>query len=146
MTFPTWLSRRTFLLALLWCALPLSAAEPAQDAATQPELLVFGAASLTNVLDKIGTAYTQSTGQKVKFSFAASSALARQIEAGAHADVFASADTEWMDYLQARNLIARKTRRDLLGNRLVLVAPANSTLQLRIEKGFDLGGALAGGR
>ena len=66
--------------------------------------------------------------QPVKFSFAASSALARQLEAGARADVFLSADLEWMDYVQARGLIDRSTRRDLLGNRLVLIAPASSTV------------------
>jgi molybdate transport system substrate-binding protein len=146
MKFPNWLRRGTFLVALLAGAVPLSAAAQAKDSGAQPELLVFAAASLTDVMERIGTAYTHATGQKVRFSFAASSALARQIEAGARADVFASADIEWMDYLQARSLIERKSRRDLLGNRLVLVAPANSSLRLHIEKGFDLVGALAGGR
>jgi molybdate transport system substrate-binding protein len=107
-----------------------------------PRLLVFAAASLTNVLDEVGQTYTMETGQPVKFSYAASSTLARQLEAGAQADIFFSADTEWLDYLQTRNLINTKTRANLLGNRLVLIAPANSTLQLRIKPGFALAAAL----
>ena len=110
------------------------------------ELLVFAAASLTNVLDEIGKAYTQQTQQPVKFSYAASSALARQLEAGANADVFFSADLGWMDYVQARNLIDRSTRRNVLGNRLVLVAPADSKIELKITPGFKLAEALGNGR
>lgn len=129
---------------LILCAL----GSPARAAdAPDQELLVFAAASLTNVLDEIGTAYTQQTQQRVKFSYAASSALARQLEAGSRADVFFSADLEWMDYLQARNLIDRSTRRNVLGNRLVLVAPADSKIELKIAPGFALGAALgANGR
>lgn len=119
----------------------LGAPVRATDAPDQ-ELLVFAAASLTNVLDEIGTAYTQQTRQRVKFSYAASSALARQLEAGSRADVFFSADLEWMDYVQARNLIDRSTRRSLLSNRLVLVAPADSKIELKIAPGFALGAAL----
>jgi molybdate transport system substrate-binding protein len=114
--------------------------------AADPELLVFGAASLTNVLEELGAAYTKETAQPVKFSFAASSALARQLEAGASADVFLSADIEWMDYAQARGLIERSSRRDLLGNRLVLIAPAASTVELQIAPGFALAAALGRGR
>jgi molybdate transport system substrate-binding protein len=128
---------------LLACALfvPVHAAdEPKQ------ELLVFAAASLTNVLDEIGKAYTQQSQQPVKFSYAASSALARQLEAGANADVFFAADLEWMDYVQARNLIDRSTRRNVLGNRLVLVAPAASKIELKVTPGFKLAEALGNGR
>jgi molybdate transport system substrate-binding protein len=114
--------------------------------AADSELLVFAAASLTNALDPLGPVYTKETGQPVKFSFAASSALARQLEAGATADVFMSADLEWMDYVQARNLIDTTTRRDLLGNHLVLIAPASSPAALAIEPGFALAKALGGGR
>ena len=110
------------------------------------EILVFAAASLTNVLDEIGAAYTQQTKQPVKFSYAASSALARQLEAGARADVFFSADLEWMDYVQARGLIDRATRRNVLGNRLALVAPADSKIELKIAPGFALAAALGQGR
>jgi len=131
--------RKLFGALVLFCLLSIPA-----HAADEPkqELLVFAAASLTNVLDEIGTAYTQQTKQPVKFSYAASSALARQLEAGARADVFFSADLEWMDYVQARNLIDKSTRRNLLGNRLVLVAPSDSKIELKIAPGFSLAAAL----
>jgi molybdate transport system substrate-binding protein len=128
-------------LALLWLS-PLARAQEAR----QPELLVFAASSLTNALDEIGAAYTRDTGQAVKFSYAASSALARQIEAGARADAFFSADAEWMDYVQKRKLIDAETRRDLLANRLVLIAPAASDVKLKITPGFKLAEALGSGR
>src|SRR3989442_9348030 len=131
--------RRSFLIALgLWLQAVVGA--PAARAA-EPELLVFAAISLTNVLEALGADYTKATGQPVKFSFAASSALARQLEAGATADVFLSADIEWMDYVQARGLIVGASRRDLLGNRLVLIAPPSSTVALEIKLGFPLADA-----
>ncbi|HSY06943.1 MAG TPA: molybdate ABC transporter substrate-binding protein [Steroidobacteraceae bacterium] len=105
-------------------------------------IVVFAAASLTNVLQDIGTDYTRQTGQEVKFSFAASSVLARQIEAGTRADVFVSADEDWMDYLQSRNLIDPKTRHDIIMNRLVLIAPAASDIHLKIAPHFALAAAL----
>jgi molybdate transport system substrate-binding protein len=105
-------------------------------------LTVFGAASLTNVLQDLGDAFTKETSIPVKFSFAASSTLARQIENGAPADVFMSADADWMDYLQARHLIQEGSRHDVVGNRLVLIAPATSTLQLKIAPDFALAAAL----
>jgi molybdate transport system substrate-binding protein len=107
---------------------------------------VFAAASLTNVLQELGDGYTKQTSIPIRFSFAASSALARQIENGAPADVFFSADLEWMDYLQARNLIQRDTRHDVLGNRLVLIAPADSMVKLKIEPHFAIAAALGKGR
>jgi molybdate transport system substrate-binding protein len=131
--------RRSVLALALW--LVVAVGSPAGRAA-EPELLVFAAASLTNVLEALGPDYTKATGQPVKFSFAASSALARQLEAGAAADVFLSADIEWMDYVQARGLIVRTSRRDLLGNRLILIAPASSTVALEIKPGFALAEAL----
>lgn len=136
------IARRLLLLAVatLWLAAPARAEE------SQPELLVFAAASLTNAFDEIGASYTRDTGQSVKFSYASSSALARQLEAGARADVFASADTEWMDYCQARDLIDRSTRSDLLSNRLVLIAPASSAVELKVAPGFALADALGGKR
>ena len=121
-----------FVFALWLCA----ALAPPTARAAEPELLVFAAASLTNVLEALGPKYTEATGQPVKFSFAASSALARQLEAGAAADVFVSADVEWMDYAQTRGLIDRTTRRDLLGNRLVLIAPAASEDPARDRAGL----------
>lgn len=128
------------LLALILSA-PLHAAEPAK-----PELLVYAAASLTNVLEELGKTYAAEHNQQVKFSFAASSALARQIEAGATADVFFAADTDWVDYLQSRNLLKARSRSNLLGNRLVLIAPADSQLQLKIAPGFALAAALGRSR
>src|SRR5271170_7442507 len=112
----------------------------------KPPITVFAAASLTNVLQELGDSFTKETSIPVRFSFAASSALARQIENGSPADVFFSADLEWMDYLQARNLIQRDSRRDVLGNKLVLISPSDSTLKLTIEPHFALAGALGKGR
>ncbi len=137
------LLRRRFLglVALLACG----AALPAEPPAGRP-VTVFAAASLTNVLQKIGDDFTRATGVPVRLSFAASSVLARQIEAGASADVFVSADQEWMDYLDQRGLIDKATRRNVVGNRLVLVAPAASPLQLKIAPGFAIAAALGKGR
>jgi molybdate transport system substrate-binding protein len=131
-----------FFTLTLWLA---AGAARAQDAG-QPELVIFGASSLTNVLDELNAAYAKETGQSAKGSYAASSALARQMEAGASADVFFSADVEWMDYVQGRNLIDPSTRRDLLSNHLVLIAPADSGIQLKIEPGFKLAEALGDGK
>src|SRR5262249_40616732 len=110
-----------FFVALLLLVLSgVAQAEPR-------EVTVYAAASLTNALQDIGNGFNASGGGKVKFSFAASSLLARQIEAGADADLFFSADTEWMSYLIDRNEIQTPSRKDLLGNHLVLIAPTNST-------------------
>jgi molybdate transport system substrate-binding protein len=114
--------------------------------AGQSTITVFGAASLTNVLQDLGDAFTKETSVTVKFSFAASSALAHQIENGAPADVFFSADLDWMDYLQKRNLIQTPSRHDVVGNRLVLIAPVASALTLKIEPHFPLATALGKGR
>lgn len=110
------------------------------------ELLVFAAASLTNVLGELSKSYERRGGVPVKLSFASSSVLARQIEAGGKADAFICADQEWMDYLQQRNLIEKQSRRNLVGNRLVLIAPADSRVDLKIGPGFPLAAALGGGR
>lgn len=100
--------------------------------ASAAEVRVFAAASLTNALNDIGKLYEQRTGDKLAGSYAASSALARQVEQGAPADIFASADLKWMDYMAEHKLIDPQSRFNLLGNDLVLVAPANSP-QGRIE-------------
>jgi molybdate transport system substrate-binding protein len=115
-------------------------------AASGAPVTVFAAASLTDVLQELGPAYTQASGTRVEFSFASSSMLARQIEGGARADAFFSADQDWMDYLGQRNLIQQATRRDMVGNRLALVAPADSDVHLDIKPGFALLAALHGGR
>ncbi|MBV9511434.1 MAG: molybdate ABC transporter substrate-binding protein [Caulobacteraceae bacterium] len=122
---------------------PVSLA-PAQTA-TDP-VTVFAAASLKNALDDVGHAYAAKTGHSARFSYAASSAIARQIEAGAPADVFVSADNDWMDYLAQRRLIVQATRRDVLTNHLALIAPADSTVKLRIARGMPLAKVLGTGR
>ena len=112
------------LLSLGLLCLTMIASPPA--AAQQPQILVFAAASLSETVQELSAAYEKSAQVTVKSSFDSSSVLARQIEAGAQADVFFSADTAWMDYLQSRNLIKPGSRKNLLGNSLVLIAPAQS--------------------
>jgi molybdate transport system substrate-binding protein len=121
---------------------------PCAGARAQPTALtVFAAASLKNALDDANTAYRAKSNLKVVASYAASSALVRQIEQGAPADVFVSADTDWMDYAAQRKLIRAETRFDLLGNRLVLIAPKGSRLgAVAIGPGFDLAALAGGGR
>jgi molybdate transport system substrate-binding protein len=134
-----WLKRTVpFILLLL---LPLAAQAQAGNAIT-----VLAAASLTNVMQTIGANYQAASGKRVVFSFAASMTLAKQIQASAGADMFISADTESMDYLDQKNLIVKSTRTNLLGNSLVLIAPAESRLVLTIAPGFKLADALKGGR
>ncbi len=128
------------LWLLLFCV-PSPAAQT-----NKPTIIVFAAASLTNVLQEVGDGFTKDSSIPVKFSFAASSTLARQIENGAPADVFFSADLEWMDYLQTRKLIQVATRHDVLGNHLVLVAPVTSKITLRIAPNFPLLAALGNSR
>jgi molybdate transport system substrate-binding protein len=107
------------------------------------ELLVFAAASLSDALDAVIAGYPGDA--KVAASYASSSTLARQIEQGAPADAFISANPQWMDYLAERGLIRAGSRADLLGNGLVLVAPGDRAIELEIAPGFDLPGALDGG-
>ena len=123
-------------LALLAAAASFSPAQ-AQDKI----VTVFAAASMKNALDDVAKAYTDSTKIKVTSSYAASSALAKQIESGAPADMFISADTDWMDYVAKKELIKAGTRVDLLGNKIVLIAPKDSkTDKVDIKQGFDLAG------
>jgi molybdate transport system substrate-binding protein len=115
-------------------------------AAAEPHtVLVFAAASLTNAQDEVNGIFTTATKVPVKSSYASSSVLARQIEAGAPAELFVSADTDWMDYLEKRDLLVPGSRREILANRLVLISAAGSTVQLVPAPGFDLAGALGGG-
>jgi len=107
--------------------------------AQDKSLVVFAAASMKNALDDINAAYTAKTGINVVASYAASSALAKQIEQGAPADVFVSADTDWMDYATSRKNINEPTRVNLLGNSIVLIAPKDSKIDnVTIGPGFDL--------
>lgn len=110
------------------------------------DITVFAAASLKEALDAVAADYQRASGDKVVVSYAASSALARQIENGAPADVFISADREWMDYLQQRRLIDPGSRRNLLGNRLVLIGPAAGGETLTIAPGFPLATKLGANR
>jgi len=112
------------LLALVAAARLGAAPDP------KPELLVFGAASLTESLETLGREYTAKTGQPVRFSFGASSDLSRQIQAGAPADVFFSADTARMDALEKAGLVRAPDRREFLSNALVVVVPADATTKI----------------
>ncbi len=130
-----------------WLAIALAASAPAHAyERVQNEITVFAAVSLTDALTEIGGAFRVDTGISVRYSFAASSALARQIESGAPADVFVSADLEWMDYLEQRSRIDAASRRNVAGNELVLIAPRSSRLELKIAPGFALDQALGDGR
>ena len=107
--------------------------------ATRAPLTVFAAASLKESMDEAAAAYEAATGQPVRVSYAGSPALARQIEQGAPADVFFSADFDWMDHLQRQGLVDAGSRRELLGNTLVLVAPAHGAAKpLTLARGTDL--------
>ena len=134
---------RSFSALLL---IAVSLAPTAARAQDDAGLTVFAAASLKEALDDAAAAYRKQTGVPVRVSYAASSALARQIEQGAPADVFFSADLEWMDYLQQRNRLDVATRRSLLGNRLVLIAPRASKAQVDLKRPATLLAALGDGR
>jgi len=109
------------------------------------KVLVFAAASLKTALDEINAQWQGRTGKRAVVSYAASSALAKQIEQGAPADIFISADLDWMEYLAERKLIRPETRSDLLSNRLVLIAPKGTNLQVEIKPGFPLASLLGQG-
>lgn len=129
------------LLALTSAAWGCADSEIRHDGGEGP-IVVFAAASSTDVLSRLAKAYERRTGVRVQCSFAASSTLARQIEAGAPADVYLSANPEWMDRLESRKLVER--RRDLLSNRLVLIAPPGREFDVVMERGFAFGSAFEG--
>ena len=131
------------LAAVLAVAL-VAAGSPASAAADGP--VVFAAASMKTALDAIAARYAAKTGKVPVISYASSGVLAKQIESGAPADLFISADEKWMDYLADKGAIRTETRETLLGNALVLVAPANAAESIRIAQGFDLAGALGDGK
>jgi molybdate transport system substrate-binding protein len=131
-----------FFAAALIATLPI-----AHATAQEQTLTVFAAASMKNALDDTNAAFTKATGTKVVASYAASSALAKQIESGAPADVFVSADLQWMDYVAQKNLIKPDSRVNLLGNKLVLIAPLDSKLdKVTIGQGFDIAKLADNGR
>src|SRR5690242_3010789 len=127
--------RRALVLAT---ALFASAALQAAAA----DVMVFAAASLKEAMDDQAKQFQKASGNKVVVAYGASNALARQIEAGAPADVFVSADSDWMDYVAQRKLLLPGTRIDLLSNTLVLIAPASSKARLEIVPNFGLAAAL----
>ncbi len=115
--------------------------------AGEPRLLVFAAASTTNALSELGELFAKARGVKVLNSFASSSTLAKQIARGAPAQVYVSANLKWMDYLEKKGLLVPGSRVNIAGNRLVLIAPAQSPLgPLKLGPGVDLAGLLGGGR
>jgi molybdate transport system substrate-binding protein len=127
--------RRGLVLAL---ALGFLATPFLWASAQAADITVFAAASLKNALDDAAKKYEAKTGDKVVVSYAASSALAKQVEQAAPADIFFSADLDWMDYLEQKKLLDTASRHTLLGNTLVLIAPKDSTVSLAIEKNFPL--------
>jgi molybdate transport system substrate-binding protein len=136
---------RTVLAAL--AAVIAIFAAPQIAAAQDKSVTVFAAASMKNALDDVDTAFTKKTGVKVVASYDASSALMKQIEAGAPADAFVSADLKWMDYGSQKKLIKDDTRANLLGNQLVLIAPKDSKIDnVAIKPGFDLAKLAGDGR
>lgn len=144
-----WLRRLALgiVLALASAGAALSPAPlAAATAGERPRVVVFAAASATEAVSAMADRFAALSGAEVARSFAASSVLARQIESGAPADIFISANTRWMDYLAARGRIDAASRCDLVRNRLVLIAPSDSALALRIAPGFALAAALEDSR
>lgn len=139
------ITRRGWLGALAAGALGAAVGLGAPAGAQAQDITVFAAASLKDALDSINTQWQADSKHKATISYAASSALAKQIEAGAPADVFISADLDWMKYVADRKLIKPETQSTLLGNRIVLVAPKDSTVQLTIAPNFELAKAIGDG-
>jgi molybdate transport system substrate-binding protein len=138
-------SRRSLLSAVIVAGLCAALAAPVS--AQDRTITVFAAASMKNALDDINAAFLKASGTRVVASYAASSALAKQIEQGAPADVFASADVDWMDYSTQKKTIKDDTRVNLLGNRLVLIAPKDAKItDVKIGPGFDLAKVIGDGR
>jgi molybdate transport system substrate-binding protein len=137
-----WLKLITVALSAAW----LGAIVPAAPAAAAEKVTVFAAASLKDALDAANAAWAKESGKEAVASYAASGALAKQIENAAPADIFISADLDWMDYLAKKNLIRSDTRLNLLGNRIVLVAARDTVKPVDIKQGFDLAGLLGDGK
>jgi molybdate transport system substrate-binding protein len=130
-----------------WLSLAVALSLLPGAARTQNNVVIFAAASLKNALDEVAATWSQDTGKPApKISYAASPALAKQLEQGAPADLFISADVDWMGYAAAKNLIKADSRFNLLGNKIVLIAPKDSKTATLALKGGDLARALAGGR
>jgi len=137
------INRRSWLgVAVATAAGFLSLTSLAAPAVAQEKVTVFAAASMKNALDNANKAW----GKEVTVSYAASGALAKQIESGAPADIFISADLDWMKYVSDKKLVKEDTRSNWLGNRLVLVAPKDAAKPVEIKPGFDLASLLKGGK
>lgn len=130
------------LAATCFCAPQFVAQASGQE--THITITVFAASSATDVLNDLAKKYEANHQVKVRFSFAASSVLARQIEQDAPCDLFLSADQKWMGYLAEKHKIQAESRKDIVGNRLVIVTPANKKVTVNMAKGYDLAGAFAG--
>jgi molybdate transport system substrate-binding protein len=129
-----------------WVLAAITAGALVAQGVRAEEITVFAARSLGTALDEVGAAWAASTGGRAKISYGITLALARQIDAGASVDVFISGDPDWMDYLDGRGVMKSATIVTLLGNRLVLVAPARSEVAIEIAPGFDLAGLLGDSR
>ncbi len=143
------LSRRVFArfaLALGLACAGLQSAALAQAPAPTAGPTIFAAASMKTALDAIAAAWTAQTGKSPSIVYGSSAVLAKQIEQDAPADIFISADLNWMDYLDKAKLLRPGTRRNVLGNELVLIEPADASVALKIEPGFDLAGATGDGK
>ncbi len=135
------------LLGLVAAPAPLVGGGPAAGPVDRTELLVFAAASTSGVLQDAAAAYAAEGGGRVRFSFASTSALARQIETGAPADLFLSANAAWMDRIEAAGFVAEGSRTPLFRNRLVLIAPSDSAPDpVAVDADLDLGAMLGNGR
>ena len=137
-----WMKLATAAISAIW----LGAAALSAPAAAAEKVTVFAAASLKDALDAANAAWTKESGKEAVASYAASGALAKQIENAAPADVFISADLNWMDYVADKKLIKPDTRSNLLGNRLVLVAESGKQKPVEIKQSFDLAGLLGDGK
>jgi len=131
-------------LKLAIVSICLALATSLNAAENKEAVVVFAAASLTNAINEISTNYEQEKGAQIKTSFAASSALAKQIENGAPADIFISADTKWMNYLKDKHALKDSTVSNLLTNHLVLIAPVGKRFDVTMNKSFDFFGAFNG--
>ena len=139
------LGRRMMPVRLAWLGLTLLVSAFPARAAEDARVLVFAAASLKNALDAAVDDWS-ATGGRASISYAGSSTLAKQIERGAPADLFISANQSWMDYLQERGLIVPETRSDLLRNRLVMIAPKDSDVAVTLARGVDIAAVLGSGK
>lgn len=135
-----------FVLAFLCAAGSLPWQAAAEAAKPVKPLIIFAAASMKTALDGVAAAFAKETGEMPKISYASSAVLAKQINEGAPADIYISADLKWMDYLEKAKLLKPHTRRDLLGNALVLIAPTDTKETLEIGPSFPLAKALGDGK